>query len=118
MEGMMGNYASRAGYCEVIINNAYHGLYMLQEKLKVDDERIDVTKIKTTDNTLPNLSGGYITKADKKTGGDFIAWTMYSWTGTNVDYIHELPKQEDVITAQTNYIKNEFFKLGNSRKER
>lgn len=113
---MLGNYASRAGYCEVIINNVYHGLYLLQEKLKADDERIDVTKIKTTDNTLPNISGGYITKADKITGGDIIAWTMYSWTGANVDYIHDMPKQEDVITAQTNYIKNEFFKLETAAK--
>ncbi|MRR20381.1 secretion system protein Por, partial [bacterium] len=108
---MMGNYASRASYCEVIINNHYHGLYILQEKLKADDERIDVTRIAKTDILLPNLTGGYITKADKKTGGDQIAWTMYSWTGANVDYIHELPKQEDVLTSQNNYIKNEFFKL-------
>ena len=116
LSGMMGNYASRAEYCEVIINNKYHGLYMLQEKLKADDERIDVTKIKTSDNTLPNLSGGYITKADKTTGGDIIAWRMYSWTGADVYYIHDLPKQEDVITAQTNYIKNEFFKLETAAK--
>ena len=109
--GRLGNYASRAVYCEVIINNVYHGLYMLQEKLKADDERIDVTKIKTTDNVLPGLSGGYITKADKMTGGDIKAWTMYSWTGANVDYIHELPKQADVTPAQNDYIKNEFFKL-------
>ncbi len=66
----MGNYASRAVYCEVIINNDYKGLYMLQEKLKSDDNRIDVTKIGVTDNTLPDLTGGYITKADKRTGGD------------------------------------------------
>lgn len=109
--GKLGNYASRAVYCEVIINNVYHGLYMLQEKLKADDERIDVTKIKTTDNTLPGLSGGYITKADKMTGGDIKAWTMYSWTGAPIYYIHELPKQDDVTPAQNDYIKNAFFKL-------
>ena len=108
---MLGNYASRAQYCEVIINNSYHGLYMLQEKLKADDERIDVTKITATDNTLPGLSGGYITKADKMTGGDIKAWTMYSWTGAPVEYIHELPKQTEATLAQTGYIQNEFFKL-------
>lgn len=117
LSGMMGNYASRAEYCEVIINNDYQGLYILQEKLKADDERIDVTKIKTTDNSLPNLSGGYITKADKPTGGDIKAWTMYSWTGAIVEYFHELPKQADAITVQTNYIKNEFFKLEATAKD-
>lgn len=107
----LGNYASRAAYCEVIINNTYMGLYMLQEKLKADDNRIDVIKIKSTDNALPNLSGGYITKADKLTGGDTRAWVMYSFQNSVVDYIHELPKPEDATAAQTAYIKGEFFRL-------
>lgn len=109
--GRMGNYASRAVYCEVIINNDYKGLYMLQEKLKADDNRIDVIKIGKNDNTLPAVSGGYITKADKLTGGDQPAWRMYSFQNSIVDYIHELPKPADATTAQTSYIKNEFFKL-------
>jgi len=112
----MGNYASRAHYCEVIINNVYHGLYILQEKLKADDERIDVIKIGTTDNLLPDLSGGYIVKADKTSGDDYINWTMYSWTGANVDYILELPKQEIATTSQLNYIRSEFFSLETAAK--
>jgi len=109
--GRLGNYASRAVYCEVIINNDYMGLYMLQEKLKADDNRIDVIKIQTTDNTLPDLSGGYISKADKLTGGDTQAWIMYSFQNSIVDYIHELPKPEDATYVQTAYIKDEFFRL-------
>ncbi len=107
----MGNYGSRAVYCEVIINNDYKGLYMLQEKLKADDNRIDVLKIGKNDNTLPALSGGYISKADKLTGGDQVNWRMYSIEYSPVDYIHELPKPADATAAQTGYISNEFFKL-------
>ncbi|MDX9774066.1 MAG: CotH kinase family protein [Bacteroidales bacterium] len=107
----MGNYASRAVYCEVIINNDYKGLYMLQEKLKADENRIDVIKIGVNDNTLPDLTGGYISKADKLTGGDVTAWTMYSFQNSPVDYIHELPKPENATSTQTSYISNEFFKL-------
>jgi len=107
----MGNYASRATYCELIINNDYKGLYMLQEKLKSDDNRIDVIKIGVTDNALPDLSGGYISKADKTTGGDPVAWKMYSFQNAVVEYIHELPKPENATAAQTSYISNEFFKL-------
>ncbi len=108
---MMGNYASRAQYCEVIINNDYKGLYILQEKLKADDNRIDVTRIGINDNTLPALSGGYISKADKLTGGDQMAWRMWSFQNSPVDYIHELPKPENATEAQTAYISGEFFKL-------
>lgn len=111
LSGRLGNYASRAAYCEVIINNTYMGLYILQEKLKADNNRIDVIKIKTTDNALPDLSGGYITKADKLTGGDTPTWVMYSFQNSVVEYIHELPKPEDATTAQTAYIKGEFFRL-------
>ena len=107
----MGNYASRAVYCEVIINNDYKGLYMLQEKLKSDDHRIDVIKIAVTDNSLPDLTGGYITKADKTTGGDPVAWEMTSFQNSIVQYIHEWPKPEDATSQQTSYIRNEFFKL-------
>ncbi|MGE5349029.1 MAG: CotH kinase family protein [Actinomycetota bacterium] len=107
----LGNYASRAAYCEVIINNDYKGLYMLQEKLKADDNRIDVIKIGKNDNTLPAVSGGYITKADKRTGGDQYAWLMYSFQNSIVEYIHDLPKPEDATTAQTTFIRGEFFKL-------
>jgi len=107
----LGNYASRTEYCEVIVNNDYKGLFLLEEKIKADDGRVDVLKIGTGDNTQPNISGGYITKADKPTGGDPIAWTMYSFQGSPVDYIHLLPKPENATFNQTAYIRGEFTKL-------
>jgi len=112
----IGEYASRTSYCEVVVNNDYKGLYILQEKIKADDNRVDVTKITASDNTLPNISGGYIVKADKTTGGDPIAWTMYSWFGAPVDYILDLPKPANATYYQTAYIKNEFTKLETTAK--
>jgi hypothetical protein len=108
----IGEYASRTVYCELMINGSYQGLYLLDEKIKADNDRVDVIKIEPTDNTLPNLSGGYITKADKTTGGDPVAWTMAGWyPNYTVNYIHHMPKPEDVTYAQNNYIKNYFFSL-------
>lgn len=107
----MGNYASRTAYCEVVINGVYKGLYVLQEKVKADSGRVNVTKITTSQNTLPNLSGGYITKSDKTTGGDPVAWTMSSYSGASADFIHELPKPSDVTTQQNSYIFNQFNSL-------
>jgi spore coat protein CotH len=109
----IGQYATRTTYCELVINGDYKGLYILQEKIKSSSGRVNVLKIATTDNTMPNLTGGYITKADKDTGGDPIAWTMssYSW-GTN--FIHELPKPTAVTYDQNNYIYNQFLNLQNT----
>ncbi|WP_310555840.1 CotH kinase family protein [Flavobacterium sp.] len=102
----IGQYASRTEYCEVVVNGVYKGLYILQEKIKSNSDRVNIVKIATLDITLPNLTGGYITKADKTTGGDPIAWTM-----GETNFIHELPKPTDVTPEQDAYIEGEFNKL-------
>lgn len=106
----MQNYASRTVYCEVVVNGEYVGLYLLQEKIKADSNRVNILKIANTDITSPNVTGGYITKADKTTGGDPIAWTMSSYAG-ETNFIHELPKPEDVTTEQDSYIHSIFTTL-------
>lgn len=111
----MGNYAPRTVYCELILNGDYRGLYLLQEKIKSDSQRVNITKITTTQNALPELSGGYITKSDKDTSGDPIAWTMPSYvSGNNANFIHDLPKPTEVTFQQDNYIRNEFNKLAST----
>ena len=72
----MGNYAPRVKYIEVIVNDDYKGVYILTEKIKRDSDRVNLKKIKDSDNSLPEVTGGYIIKADKTTGGDEVAWTM------------------------------------------
>jgi hypothetical protein len=101
----LGNYATRTVYCELVINGDYRGLYVMQEKIKSGTNRVNVAKIAATDNSGTNLTGGYITKADKTTGGDPIAWS----NGT--DYIHELPKPATVTPEQNDYIYNQFMNL-------
>jgi hypothetical protein len=102
----VGQYAPRTQYCELILNGDYRGLYMLVEKIKVDDGRVDVTKIEPSDNVLPDLSGGYITKADKIAGVDISAWKM---EGT--DFVHEFPKSNEITAAQNAYIQSVFLSL-------
>lgn len=109
----MGNYSARGQYCEVVVNGDYKGLYIFMEKLKVDDNRINIVKMTTTDNTGSNLTGGYVTKCDKTTGGDPIAWSMLTTSGGYVDFIHDSPKPEDITTQQNTYIYNKFTTLKN-----
>lgn len=106
----MGQYASRTQYVEVVLNGQYHGLYVLQEKLKADDNRIDINKIGVEDNELPKLTGGYVTKADKLEN-EVLAWRMPNHNGWGTDFIHEVPKSEEATLAQTNYIRGEFERL-------
>lgn len=109
----LGNYSARGEYCEVIINGDYKGLYIFMEKLKIDDNRINIAKMTNTDNTVPDLTGGYVTKADKTTGGDPVSFTMQSYTGT-ISYLHDSPKPNEITTQQNNYIRNQFTSLQNA----
>jgi hypothetical protein len=106
----IGDYAPRTVFCEVVINDEYRGLYLLQEKIKADSNRVNIVKITDTDNTAPNLTGGYITKSDKTTGGDPAAWSMSSYNGS-AEFIHDLPKPEEVTTQQNTYIHSQFTSL-------
>ncbi|MFY0626000.1 MAG: CotH kinase family protein [Reichenbachiella sp.] len=110
----IGEYAPRTEFCEVIINGNYRGLYILQEKVKADGDRVDINKIEELDNTQPELSGGYITKIDRPDEGDDAAWSFPTYSGQSADFVHVVPKTGDVTNAQENYIKNEFNKLANT----
>jgi hypothetical protein len=110
----IGNYAPRQHYCEMIINGSYQGLYILQEKVKVDDNRVDVAKIQPSDNTPPRLTGGYLIKADKVTSEDPSAWRMPTYINSYTDFIHEFPKPRNITSTQHNYIRNVFEQLAAS----
>ena len=112
----LGQYAPRRVYCEVVINGDYKGLYAFMEKIKADKNRVNVVKMDETCNAYPEVTGGYITKADKS-NGDPVAWTMegygggWWWGGESTDFIHHYPKPENVTVAQNNYIKSVFQQL-------
>lgn len=106
----MGNYTTRTAFCEVVINGEYQGLYLLQEKLKADDNRIDINKIEEDENELPQLTGGYVTKADKA-NGDPVAWRMDNYAGWQTEFLHDHPKPEEANFQQTNYIESVFRSL-------
>lgn len=109
---MIGEYASRTVFCEVILNGSYKGLYVLQEKIKQGSDRVNVTKMEPADNSYPKVTGGYIIKADKTTGSDPIAWYMSSFYGKDdIAYLLDYPKPEFISSAQKTYIHSEFSKL-------
>jgi hypothetical protein len=109
---MIGEYASRTVFCELVINGQYRGLYLLLEKIKQGKDRINIRKMGTDDNKYPDVTGGYITKADKTTGNDPVAWLMssYNWVD-DIAYIHDTPKPEFITPEQNYYIRSVFFKL-------
>ena len=66
----MGQYSSRTELVELELNGEYLGVYVFMEKLKRDNDRIDVTPLLPSENDASTISGGYILKIDKTAGGD------------------------------------------------
>ena len=109
LAGKLGHYAPRTKYCEVIINGDYKGLYFLTEKIKVDQNRVNIAQMDASDNQNPEVTGGYIIKADKLTGGDVPAWSTPAYDyWEDVDYIYHVPKPDEITSAQSNYIEHYF----------
>lgn len=103
----MGHYAPRTKTCEVLINGEYQGIYIFTEKIKVDDNRVDIGKLKPEDNEGDELTGGYIFKVDYT--------DSYSWRSNfspidrrngTVYFTHQDPKGEDITEQQQEYLAN------------
>ncbi|MVN76054.1 T9SS type A sorting domain-containing protein [Hymenobacter sp. HMF4947] len=109
ISNQVGNYASRTRFCEVVINNVYQGVYILAEKVKRGADRVNISKLKTTDTKGDALTGGYIVKLDKATGSSAANWTSKFKNPTNaleneILFQVEYPKLEDINLAQRSYI--------------
>ncbi|MEW6006357.1 MAG: CotH kinase family protein [Stygiobacter sp.] len=109
----LGRYATRTKFFELIINNDYKGIYILQEKIKRDKNRVNIKKCEAADTTGDAVTGGYIIKIDRIDPGDKYFNSEYPSVFPNtpskpspISYIIEYPKADNIQTAQYNYIKN------------
>jgi hypothetical protein len=81
----MGNYASRCQFIELEVNDDFAGTYIFMEKLKRDNERIDIARLDPDENEGEDLTGGYILKIDKTAGGDVAPGQPLSYYENNWD---------------------------------
>ncbi len=99
---LMGRYASRTHFCELVLNGDYRGLYILMEKIKRDKNRVDIAKLDSLDIQGEAVTGGYIIKIDKQDGENVGGW--HSKRG--VGYQYHYPAADEILPAQKSYIRN------------
>lgn len=106
----IGRYAVKSQFAEMTINGDYRGTYVLMEKIKRDQNRVDISKLKSED-----ITGGYIIKIDKITGEDptvdFSFSSKYDGFGDSegrqkIKFLYEYPDPEDIETEEKQYIQN------------
>ena len=102
----MGNYASGTVLCELVLNGQYQGIYTLMEKVKRDNNRVNISKLLPTDITGDELTGGYIIKIDKTTGSNNDGWTSNYQAADNSDinFLYHYPKSDEIMPQQADYI--------------
>jgi len=100
----MGHYASRTKHVELVRNGGYRGVYELQEKIKRDDNRVDIAKLTPADTAGDSLTGGYIIKIDKTTGTGDELW--YSAYDSMVFFQYDYPVDTVLAQVQKDYIQN------------
>ncbi len=105
-----GHYSPRSKHFDLYINGVYRGVYVLLEKIKRDKYRVDVSKLKETDISGEDVTGGYIWAFDKtgtNTGGAGsgpIEKEGFS-TSDGLNVILHYPKKENIKKEQENYLK-------------
>ncbi|MBK7173178.1 MAG: CotH kinase family protein [Bacteroidales bacterium] len=107
----MGHYATRYKFAEVVINGEYLGVYIFSEKIKRDNDRVDIAKLLPEEVSGDELTGGYILKVDKSTGSGGDGWVSPFPPPVNPDgqmiFIqYEYPHSEDIVPEQKEYIKD------------
>jgi hypothetical protein len=99
-----GHYASNWRYCELIIDGEYKGLYILLERIKRDNNRVDVARLDADDLAGDSLTGGYIVKVDKLTGEVGYSWT--SNYNNEVVFQFQDPEFDELDPIQASYMEN------------
>ncbi|MBE7500536.1 MAG: lamin tail domain-containing protein [Verrucomicrobiales bacterium] len=111
----MGHYAPRRRFIELFVQTTsgrleyprdYAGIYLLVEKIKVDNHRVDIARLTPDHTAEPEISGGYMFKKDKDSPGDrgFSTTGGAGFSGQALKY-HE-PKPREITVAQQNWLRN------------
>ncbi len=106
-------YSSRTVFCELIVNSDYKGVYILMEKIKKDNNRVDINTLKPDEISGPDITGGYILAVDWR-DYDFV-YNVDGWKSNpvpaypnamDITFQFYYPKPEDIQPQQRTYIRN------------
>jgi hypothetical protein len=119
----LGRYGSRTRFVELIFRNEvlqngeptfvydYQGIYMLAEKIKRDNNRVNISKLEPTELSGDDVTGGYILKIDKSSGnsgaGFISAHPPKGRSGSQaIEFQYQYPSYDEIANEQKAYIQN------------
>lgn len=109
----LGYWSSNIKFCELVLDGDYRGLYMLMEKNKRDNNRVDIAKLDFDDNAGDSLTGGYILRLDWPEGDGFYS-DYNSQDGDPLYYQYYYPKSNNITNQQKSYIQSYLLNFENA----
>jgi CotH kinase protein/Secretion system C-terminal sorting domain len=104
----MGEYAPKCRFVELLLDSVYQGIYVVMQKIKRDNNRVNINKLTSADNAGVAVTGGYILKIDKGTGVGNVSFatnvTSYLGQPRNLYLQIDYPKTPTI--QQLSYIKD------------
>lgn len=102
----MGHYAPRTHLCEVLLNDAYRGIYIFSEIIKRDTGRVDIATLNPEEITGDDVTGGYILEQNLWTPENSFQsnFSPIDHPGFDVHFIHNYPDPEVLVEEQADYI--------------
>lgn len=102
----IGRYAARTRFVEMFLDtdggavsyDDYLGVYVFMEKIKRDENRVDIKELAPAHNDDPAITGGYILRKDWAESPHFV-------TVTGMELEYREPKAEEITDPQKAYIK-------------
>lgn len=117
----IGRYSPRTRFVEVYFAQRglgpmpsanYHGIYVLEEKIKLDQNRVDEPRLYPGQNSPPEVTGGYLMKIDRPDPGDSGFFAANQWC------LYVSPKEEEMVLpdrdGQRNYLQSYMDQFGNA----
>ncbi len=107
----MGRYAPRTRYVELFIKHSggplsmrdYEGVYVLMEKIKRSEERVNIAKLEPRHRSEPEITGGYIVKRDHGDGGESRFHTEHGGP-----YFYVYPNDRTITAEQKSWLSRYF----------
>jgi hypothetical protein len=103
---MMGNYSPRSQLCEVIIDGSYQGIYLIGEKIKQDNGRVNIATLNPDEILGDDLTGGYILQQNywNESNSFQSNYSPIDHPTFDVHFLYEYPKPQDIVPEQKVYI--------------
>lgn len=104
----MGHYSVRSRYVDVVLDGEYQGIYLFSEKIKRDNNRVDIAKLDSLEIIGQDVTGGYIIKIDywDNTNSWQSNYSPIGFPGLDVHFVYYYPKPEEIVLEQQTYIQN------------